>query len=254
MKKLLISTVILLIALTLSEGSAAEDDLTPRLTVELEGGALWQTVNDIRIPNSSEGTRFSLADLAGSGPYPAVRLYVTWNINRRHGIRFLLAPFSITEEFVSEYALKFAGEEFAPGEELDATYRFNSWRISYRYLFREGERAAWYAGFTAKLRDAKVELARAGKTGRKTDLGFVPLLHLGMNWKISERWRVIADLDALAGGPGRAEDFSARFSYRLNHGWRISVGYRTLEGGADVDEVYSFAWFHYAVFSVTCRY
>jgi hypothetical protein len=33
--------------------------------------------------------------------------------------------------------------------------------------------------------------------------------------------------------------------------WSISAGYRTVEGGADVDEVYNFAWFHYAVASLS---
>jgi hypothetical protein len=28
---------------------------------------------------------------------------------------------------------------------------------------------------------------------------------------------------------------------------KLRVGYRTVEGGADNDKVYSFAWFHYVV-------
>jgi len=31
----------------------------------------------------------------------------------------------------------------------------------------------------------------------------------------------------------------------------VAAGYRTVEGGADVDEVYNFAWLHYAVLSVS---
>jgi hypothetical protein len=33
----------------------------------------------------------------------------------------------------------------------------------------------------------------------------------------------------------------------------ISAGYRILEGGADVDEVYSFALLHYGVVGLTVR-
>jgi hypothetical protein len=33
--------------------------------------------------------------------------------------------------------------------------------------------------------------------------------------------------------------------------WSILAGYRTVEGGADVEAVYSFAWLHYAVVSVS---
>jgi hypothetical protein len=34
----------------------------------------------------------------------------------------------------------------------------------------------------------------------------------------------------------------------------VSAGYRTVEGGADVDEVYNFAWLHYAVLSASYRF
>lgn len=226
----------------------------PALEVELEGGFLWQTVNDVQIPNSAEGTRFSLVDLAGKGPYPAGRLYITWNINEKHGLRLLLAPFSVTEEVMPPAGISFEGEDFAKGTPLDATYKFNSWRMSYRYAFHRGERATWRIGFTAKIRDAKIELSEPGKSSSKTDLGFVPLLHISTDIKLSPGWLISADIDALAGGPGRAVDFSLKLGYLLNRRLLLSAGYRTLEGGADVDEVYNFAWLHYAVFSVTYRY
>ncbi len=226
----------------------------PSLLIELEGGPLWQTVNDIQIPNNDQATRFSLVDLAGKGPYPAGRLYITWNINSRHGLRLLLAPFSVTGEIESSQPLRFEGEEFAAGTPLDATYRFNSWRVSYRYNFHRGERFIWYTGFTAKIRDARIELVQNGTSSDKPDLGFVPLLHLSGDIKLSPQWRISADLDALAGGPGRAIDFSARLRRNISRNWGISAGYRTLEGGADIEEVYNFAWLHYALISLYYRY
>jgi hypothetical protein len=63
-------------------------------------------------------------------------------------------------------------------------------------------------------------------------------------------WSAVLDVDALAGGPGRAIDGSLKFSYDLSKTWNLSAGYRTVEGGADVEEVYNFAWLHYAVVSV----
>ena len=60
-------------------------------------------------------------------------------------------------------------------------------------------------------------------------------------------------LDGLAGGPGRAFDTSLKFGYDLNDRWQVTLGYRTLEGGADVDSVYNFAWLHYGAASVVLR-
>jgi hypothetical protein len=61
-------------------------------------------------------------------------------------------------------------------------------------------------------------------------------------------------MDALAGGPGRAVDASLKLYADIGERWSVSAGYRTVEGGADVDEVYNFAWFHYAVASLSYRF
>ena len=54
-------------------------------------------------------------------------------------------------------------------------------------------------------------------------------------------------MDALAGGPGRAIDLGLRLDYQAGPCWTIGAGFRTLEGGADTDEVYNFAWFNSVV-------
>ena len=36
--------------------------------------------------------------------------------------------------------------------------------------------------------------------------------------------------------------------------WTLAAGYRTVEGGADTDDVYNFAWFHAAVISGIYRF
>jgi hypothetical protein len=72
--------------------------------------------------------------------------------------------------------------------------------------------------------------------------------------RFAERWRLVLDVDALAGGPGRAEDASLKLYADITPRWSVAGGYRTVEGGADVAEVYNFAWLHYAVFSATYRF
>ncbi|MFN2370553.1 MAG: hypothetical protein ABR506_05280 [Candidatus Krumholzibacteriia bacterium] len=226
----------------------------PRIRLELEGGPVWQTVNDVQVPNDGAGTRFSLVDALGKGPWAAGRGYLTWNINERHGLRALFAPLTVTDDAVLGAPLEFAGAGFAAGEPTDATYKFNSWRLSYRYRFHAGERWTWWVGFTAKVRDAKIRLEQAGVAAEKTDVGFVPLLHVAGTWRLSPQWALELDVDALAGGPGRAEDAALKLRYRVDDRWSLAAGYRTVEGGADVDAVYAFAWLHYAVGSVAVAF
>jgi hypothetical protein len=60
----------------------------------------------------------------------------------------------------------------------------------------------------------------------------------------------LLDADALAAPQGRAEDVFLALTWALRDGLELRAGYRTPEGGADNDEVYSFAWLHYAVVGV----
>ena len=229
----------------------------PTFQVELETGAVWQSYNDVEIPNDGTATRFSLHDLAGSGPWAGGRLYLTWNPGERHGVRLLLAPFSLTETGLPEDEVRFAGAIFQGGIPTEARYTFNSYRLSYRYRLRDGDRTTAWVGFTAKVRDAVIALEQEGADGRiqgrKDDLGFVPLLHLAGEWRFAPEWRLALDADALAGGPGRAVDAALTVGYDLNDRWRIRGGYRTVEGGADVTQVYTFAWLHSGVLSVEWR-
>ncbi len=223
-----------------------------RFSFEVEAGAVWQARNDVQIPNET-GTRLSLADLAGAGPYFAYRFTGIWDINRRHGLRLLVAPLTITGEGIPGAPLEFAGRDFQPGVATDAAYRFNSYRLTYRYRLHDGVRWNWQLGFTAKIRDAKVELRQADVSARDFNIGFVPLLHLSGELHLASDWRLQAEIDALAAPQGRAEDVAIRLNYSPTAAWSVAIGYRTLEGGADVDEVFTFAWLHYAVLAIGYR-
>mgnify|MGYP000158011055 CR=1 FL=1 len=72
-------------------------------------GAVWQSRNDVQIPNDDTGTRFSLVDVVGTGPWNAGRIHLTWNINERHGLR---AAFAEADVVLARTAL--VGMPFEP--------------------------------------------------------------------------------------------------------------------------------------------
>jgi len=244
--------VALVVLLLIAASGAAGDD--PRFSLELEVGPTWQSRNMVQIPNTEDGTRFSLEDLVGTGPWAAGRLYFTWNLSRKHSLRLLAAPLSYTESGIFDDTVDFAGETYEPGLPTEATYKFNSWRVGYRYRIKDGERWTLWVGFTAKIRDAKIALSQGDTTSEDTDTGFVPLLHFAAHYRFADRWRLIFDFEGLAGGPGRAVDLAIKVGYDFNDHWGIAAGYRTVEGGADIEEVYNFAWFQYAVISGVFRF
>jgi hypothetical protein len=136
---------------------------------------------------------------------------------------------------------------------LLAVYRFDSYRLTYRYSFVMNRSFDLAAGATAKIRDAEISLNGA-ETSSKSNTGFVPLLSVHVEWRPGDGpLGLLFDVDALAAPQGRAEDILLAAMWTVREGVAIYAGYRTLEGGADNDEVYTFAWFHYAVAGVHLR-
>lgn len=228
---------------SLASPTRAEEKPT-RYRLFLETGAAWQNRNDTQIPGDT-GTRFSLAKLTGSGPYAHLRLMLFYDLNARTGLRFVIAPFSLTETGALDRDVQFEGERFQGGAQTEGSYRFNSYRATYWYRFHRDERADWRAGLTLKVREARIALRQGNVAAAKNDLGVVPLLHLSGDYRLNDRWSLLVDFDGLAAPQGRAFDLGLSLGYALHPDWTLTFGYRTLEGGADNDRVYTFAWFNY---------
>ena len=238
---------------TFSPPAMTQEDI-PSFVLETEFGPGWQSRNDVKIPNDSLGTRFALDDISGNGPWLTARLNLLWNLNDKHGVRVLLAPLSYEETGILNTNVNFAGASFQADQPVEARYKFNSWRASYRYLMVDSDRWNLWIGGTLKVRDAEIKLTQNGLTSSDDDIGFVPLFYLASTYQFGERWSLKTELDALAGGPGRAIDLGLRLDYRINDQWSAGAGYRTLEGGADTDDIYNFAWFNSDVLSTSFRF
>jgi len=224
-------------------GPAAAQSLAGSV-LEVELGAAWQDKNEVQIPNDAGGTRFALDRVTGSGPFFAPRIQFSTALAPRHELRLLAAPLRVEETGSLDKAVNFQGRAFAPGG-VEAKYRFDSYRATWRYAFHEGSDWTWKAGVTGKIRDAEITLRQGGVTSTRSDTGFVPLLHLYGERRLDGRSRLTFEGDGLAGGPGRAFDLSARYVRDL--GKRVSgfAGLRFLDGGVDNDSVYNFARFYY---------
>lgn len=209
-------------------------------------GSSYQIKNDVQSPNTDMGTRFSLADSVGEGPVAAIRAQVKWQFRERHGIRVLVAPLSYTESIDFDQPVIFEGQTFLPNESLNATYKFNSWRLGYFYSLIQRERFKLDVGGTLKIREAEITLDQGAITSSKENLGFVPLLYLAAHYQLTDQLSIGADLDGLAGGPGYAIDIGLTADFALSNDWALGLDLRVLDGGADIEEVYNFAQFNSA--------
>jgi hypothetical protein len=223
------------------------------ISIDAETGGLWFSRNDVRIPNE-EGTDFDMLELIGTNAVPYYRFRLNVIYDNRHTVRLLFAPISKIGTGVFDDEVFFEETAFEGGVPIDGTYRFNTYRLTYRYTFYDRRNWTLGAGVAGLIRDAKVELMQPDRSDSNTDLGFVPLIHLYAERGLSDRFSLILDAETLAGPQGRATDASLTLNYALSDRLMMNTGYRVLEGGADVDAVYNFAWINFVRIGLTATF
>jgi opacity protein-like surface antigen len=239
MKKIIASTFLTFMLLGWASSIKAQ------AVIDLESGAVFTGYNDVRIPGD-DGTLFSLKDDLSPKTEPFYRIRLNYTIKSRHTLSLLYAPLETKSEGSVANDIFFEGVVFPGSTELVGTYKFNSYRFTYRYNFVIKPKFEFGLGFTAKIRDAKISLSSPDLYSEKTNVGFVPIINFRLLWKMDDKFGILLDGDALAAPQGRAEDILIAATYKLSDNFGIRAGYRILEGGAENDEVYNFALFHYA--------
>lgn len=225
----------------------------PQFTLRVEGGSAFVNRNDQRIPGNT-GTEFSMTDITGRGGFQFSRVELAWKKNEQEEWRLLYAPFRISGTGTLNGPVNFQDASFAAGA-ASGTYQFNSYRLTYRRPWFSSPNRNWKFGYTLKIRDAEVTLRQGSLSRSELDpRGIVPLLHVSGYEDMGNGWSATFDFDGLAGGPGRAFDIGVQLNKRINSHQDLYIGLRTLEGGADVPRVYSFAWVNYASIGLAIRF
>lgn len=227
--------------------------LHSRFELDIESGAIFSGYNDVRI-TGAEGTKFSLKDDLKTEPEMFIRARIYYHFNQKHHLSILYAPLTIEANGKVKKNIVFQNETFPSNTNLTSIYRFNSYRLTYRYDFIRKSALTFGMGFTAKIRDAIISLESADLKEEKKNVGFVPIINFRLNWMFSKLLFLIVEGDALAAPQGRAEDVAMSLNYHINKKLNLRFGYRVLEGGADNDEVYTFSLFHYIGFGLNYNF
>lgn len=220
---------------------------------DIESGLATSGYNDLRIPGNT-GTKFSLSSDLKIDPTVFWRARISHTFGDKHTLSVLAAPLRLEATGRLGKDISFSGGEFAVNTPVVAKYRFDSYRLTYRYDFYRRDRLRLGVGFTGKIRDAAISVEGGGQRSEKTNTGFVPLINFRAQWTINSRFGVLLDGDALAAPQGRAEDVLLAFTTSTSRNLQFKIGYRILEGGADNDEVYTFALVNYLVLGAAWRF
>lgn len=215
--------------------------------LDVEGGVAFTGYNDVAIP-ADTGSAISLKDDIRSDPAPSFRTRIGYTFRDRHTVSVLIAPLTVYGSGTLDEDVSYRDKTFAAGSSARSTYRFDSYRLTYRYDVIDSDSVTVSLGITGKIRSADIAIMDDSGYAHRSDLGVVPLVNFGARWAFAPRFSALIDGDALVTPYGRAEDALVALEYSPSDrvAWRL--GYRILEGGSDGGgDVYTFALFNYAV-------
>lgn len=227
-------------AASAAQGPASAN--APRASVELELGAAQLQRNELQSPNDASATRFDLARVLGTSSTQGTAR-VTVKIPTAGGDEWLAvyAPLTFKGSAALGQTVVYEGSSFAGAPQTSASYRFDTYRLTWRRPVIQNAETTVRLGLTGLMRDAAISLSQAGVAASRSNTGLVPLLHGSVERRLGPRVSLIGDVDALGSGQGHAVDLSLRAQYAVDTRWAVSAGYRMLDGGADNDTLYNFA-------------
>ncbi len=242
MKEIVIRTIFLLAIIIFISNAQTIN----RFGLDLESGMVLSGYNNVQIPRST-GTRISLSEELKTDPTLFFRAKLIYSISDRHKLSIFYAPLQLKGNGKINRDVNFEGVVFPADTPLKSLYRFDSYRFTYRYDFYQNDKFQAGIGLTAKIRDAAISIEGADTISEKTNTGFVPLINFRLDWMFADKIGLLLDGDALAAPQGRAEDILLALHYKPSPNFGLKLGYRILEGGSDVEEVYSFTLINYLV-------
>ena len=216
------------------------------ISIDIESGDAFVGYNNVRVPNQG-GTKISLSKDLRTNSETFFRGGIVLSPNNRNHLSFYAAPLRLHANGIINKMIIFHGIEFPVSIPLSARYQFDTYRATYQYDFHRGRSLEAGLGVTALFRDASVRLKSDTISAEEKNRGVVPLVNFSFNWLFARRVTLLLMGDALAAPQGRAEDVLFAFVYYPSEHVNLKVGYRILEGGADVSSFYGFALVNYAV-------
>jgi hypothetical protein len=150
--------------------------------------------------------------------------------------------------------IEYNGGSYLKDENITVNYMFDSYRIGYFFKVRSNKEEEFRIGVTGKIRSAKIELVQNDTKKEFSNTGFVPLFYVSYEKALAVNWSVFSDMDFAAAPQGRAFDIAIKAKCWLQEDRFWGFGIRTLDGGADNDEVVTWSWFNYLVVDYAIRF
>jgi hypothetical protein len=222
-----------------------------QLSLDIETGTFLVNRNDASSSwknsfgelNGTEGTLFSYAKDFNNPLKPLIRIRTNYafGTNNKHIISFLAAPLEYTTSGTLNNPITFNSVVFDAQKETQGFYKFNGYRLTYRYQWLQSEKITLGLGLTLNYRDAAFSLKQENLYERNYNRGFVPLINTYTRIQLKEKLSILIDGDVFyIDKTGGAIDYLTGFQFNVGKQLHIKTGYRFFSGvGSEVGNVYN---------------
>jgi len=124
------------IALIIAISLMALGTLSAQFSAYVELSGAITGYNDAQSPNNAGTDRFSfIDDLESPAIVPSGRLHLRWNVAPKHQVGLLMTPLTVNADGQFDRVIRYEGETFNPGEDIEGVYTFNSYRLKSLFPF-----------------------------------------------------------------------------------------------------------------------
>ena len=203
------------------------------------------------------------------------RLALEFEFQKRNVFTFLYQPLTIKTQVRLNDPIQIDNVLFPSGTNLNLTYGFPFYRLSYLRYFVKNDKLSVGGGLSFQIRNADIrfESADGNLLVASRDVGFVPALKFRMAYHFTpyisteiEADGIYAPIRGLNGSDndviGSILDLSVRQNFQLTKELKTYLTFRYIGGGAqgqsdDVDEItdgYSKNWLHFYTLAIGFTY
>lgn len=247
MKRYTLTAIMAIFCLMLFSQSGWEIRIMPQLAIGAN--------NSVQRPNNEEGTLVNLNSYfeRKNRVLFSPRAELEYTYKRNH---FIGTATFLKDEFegVAPDDILYNGELFEQGLNLTTRYKFNTYRIGYRYRIVDTETLAFELGATMLIRDAFISMQNIEQRSMFSNVGVAPLISYYFSWMPADKLFLLTTGDGFAVKAGRAIDLFAGVKYQFTNRISANMGYRLLDGGSDGDRLYTMAFYNYISAAIGIRF
>jgi len=206
-----------------------------------DASSSWK--NSLGELNGIDGTLFSYAKDFKNPIKPLFRFRASYTLgkSKRHFLSFLAAPIQYKTEGILNSPITFNSKTFDAKKQTEGFYKFNGYRLTYRYNIVQKENLIVGVGLTLNVRDAEFSLKQDTIYERNYNRGIVPLINTYLNYKFTNKLGLLVDGDVFyIDNTGGAIDYLAGINYSMKDKVSLKLGYRFFSGvGSEKGNVYN---------------